>query len=86
LREVLNAGSAEPVTFVAPRNVEGWIAAIATALAAPPAAPALANFARAIGRKYSRQRMIESYLSLFQTYLRRPHRSVSALQPAAEES
>ena len=44
LREVLNAGGTEPVTFVAPRNVEGWIAAIGTALAAPPAAPTLSQF------------------------------------------
>jgi glycosyltransferase involved in cell wall biosynthesis len=86
LREVLNAGGAEPVAFVAPRNVEGWIGAIGTALATPPAAPTLTNFARAIGRKYSRQRMIESYLSLFEAYRRRQHRGISALQPAAEES
>jgi glycosyltransferase involved in cell wall biosynthesis len=86
LREVLNAGGAEPVTFVAPSNVEGWIAAIGAALAMPPAAPTLSHFARAIGRKYSRQRMIESYLSLFEAHQRRQHRGISALQPAAEES
>ncbi len=86
LREVLHADGSEPVTFVAPRNVEGWIAAIGTALATPPAAPTLSNFARAIGRKYSRQRMIESYLSLFEAYLRPNRRDVSGWQPAAEES
>jgi glycosyltransferase involved in cell wall biosynthesis len=86
LREVLHADGSEPVTFVAPRNVEGWIAAIGKALAQPPAPHIVTSFARAIGRKYSRQRMIESYLSLFEAY-RRPHRrDVSALQPAAEES
>ena len=37
LREVLHADGSEPVTFVAPQNVEGWIAAIGRALAAPPA-------------------------------------------------
>jgi glycosyltransferase involved in cell wall biosynthesis len=86
LREVLNAGGSEPVTFVAPRNVEGWISAIDIALAAPPVAQALANFARAIARKYSRQRMIESYRSLFEAYLQGQPGEVSALQPAAEES
>jgi glycosyltransferase involved in cell wall biosynthesis len=86
LREVLHADGSEPVTFVAPRNVEGWIAAIAKTLAEPPAPHIVTSFARAIGRKYSRARMIESYLSLFEAY-RRPHRrDVSALQPAAEES
>ncbi len=44
------------------------------------------DFACAIGRKYSRQRMIESYLSLFEAYRRPDRRCVSALQPAAEES
>lgn len=86
LREVLNAGGGEPVTFVAPRNVEGWISAIGTALAAPPASQVLTNFARAIARKYSRQRMIESYQSLFEADLPRQRRDVSTLQPAAEES
>jgi glycosyltransferase involved in cell wall biosynthesis len=86
LREVLHADGAEPVTFVAPQNVEGWIAAIAKALAAPPPPYVVTNFARAIGRKYSRQRMIESYLSLFEAYRRPSRRDVSGLQPAAEES
>jgi glycosyltransferase involved in cell wall biosynthesis len=87
LREVLNAGGGEPVTFVAPRNVEEWISAIGRTLAAPPPEYVLANFARDIGRKYSRQRMIESYLSLFQAYRQHDRRDdVSALRPAAEES
>jgi glycosyltransferase involved in cell wall biosynthesis len=84
LREVLNAGGSEPVTFVAPCNVEGWISAIGSALAAPPPSPVLANFARIIARKYSRQRMIESYRSLFEAYLQRRTGEVSALQPAEE--
>jgi glycosyltransferase involved in cell wall biosynthesis len=86
LREVLNAGGGEPVAFVAPRNVEGWISAIGRTLAAPPPEYVLANFARDIGRKYSRQRMIESYLSLFQAHRQRDRRDVSGLRPAAEES
>ena len=35
---------AEPVAFVAPHNVEGWISAIGIALATPPAAPMLLEF------------------------------------------
>jgi glycosyltransferase involved in cell wall biosynthesis len=84
LREVLNAGGGEPVTFVAPRNVEGWISAIGSALGAPPTSPVLMNFARIIARKYSRQRMIESYRSLFEADLQRRTGEVSALQPAEE--
>ncbi|MGC1447761.1 MAG: glycosyltransferase family 4 protein [Xanthobacteraceae bacterium] len=86
LREVLHADGSEPVTFVAPQNVEGWISAIGRALAAPPAPFVVNNFARTIARKYSRQRMIESYLSLFETYRRPDRRHVSGLRPAAEES
>jgi glycosyltransferase involved in cell wall biosynthesis len=86
LREVLNAGGHEPVTFVAPRNVEGWISAIGSALGIPPAPQALTNFARVIGRKYSRQRMIESYRSLFEAYRQRERPDVCGLRPAAEES
>jgi glycosyltransferase involved in cell wall biosynthesis len=85
LREVLHADGSEPVTFVAPQNVEGWIAAIGKALVAPPAPYVVSGFARAIGRKYSRQRMIESYLSLFGAYRRLDRREVSGLQPATEE-
>ena len=67
LREVLRADGTEPVAFVKSHDVEGWIAAIGRALAAakrhrlthrPSPAPWVA--------KYSRQRMIESYLSLFE--------------------
>jgi glycosyltransferase involved in cell wall biosynthesis len=86
LREVLNVGGGEPVTFVAPRDIEGWISGIGRALAAPPSEYVLANFARNMGRKYSRQRMIESYLSLFEAHCQRDRRRISSLQPAAEES
>lgn len=85
LREVLHADAEAPVTFVAPQNVEGWISAIGKALAAPPPEYVAANFARAIGRKYSRQRMIESYLSLFEAYRQPQPHGVSELKPAAEE-
>ena len=86
LREVLHADGAEPVAFVAPANVEGWISAIGRGLAAPAPEYVLANFGRAIGRKYSRQRMIESYQSLFEAYRQPRRHDVPGLQPAAEES
>jgi glycosyltransferase involved in cell wall biosynthesis len=85
LREVLRAEGLEPVAFVAPHDIEGWISAIGTALAAPPAARVVTAFARAIGRKYSRQRMIESYLSLFEAHRRPDRRELNGLQPAAEK-
>jgi hypothetical protein len=86
LREVLRADGSEPVAFVAPDDVEGWISAIGRALT--PAAPSLRNpsaFARALAAKYSRQRMIESYLSLFEAHRRIERRELNELQPAAEK-
>jgi glycosyltransferase involved in cell wall biosynthesis len=85
LREVLRADDTAPVAFVAPHDTEAWISAIGKALAAPPAARAAADFARAIGRKYSRQRMIESYLSLFDAYARPRRDELAELHGAAEE-
>jgi glycosyltransferase involved in cell wall biosynthesis len=86
LHEVLRADGAEPVTFVAPNDVEGWISAIGKALTMSPAAGPNAAFARAIGRKYSRQRMVESYLSLFDAYARPDRREVADLHTAVEEA
>lgn len=84
LREVLRAGGGEPVAFVAPSDIEGWIAAIARAL--EPAAPRPATaFARALSGKYSRQRMIESYLSLFAAQHQHGPARLTGLQPAAEK-
>jgi glycosyltransferase involved in cell wall biosynthesis len=85
LREVLRADGTAPVAFVAPLDTEAWISAIGKALAAPPPARAAADFARAVGRKYSRQRMIESYLSLFDVYARPPRDEFAELPAAAEE-
>jgi glycosyltransferase involved in cell wall biosynthesis len=82
LREVLHADGAEAVTFVAPDDVEGWIAAIARALTAPRFASPLA---RALAAKYSRQRMIESYLSLFEAQRRIERGQSHEWQPAAEK-
>ena len=65
LREVLRIDGAEPVAFVDPRDVEGWCAAIRRALAAPASPAVIAAFARAMRQKYSRQRMIDDYVSLF---------------------
>jgi glycosyltransferase involved in cell wall biosynthesis len=67
LREVLWTGSRRPVDFVAPDDVAGWTAAINTALDARPAPELVARFATAITQKYSRQRMIESYVGLLKS-------------------
>ncbi len=85
LREVLRADGVEPVAFVAAADVEGWISAIGKALSAKPAPHLLPAFARAIARKYSRQRMMESYLSLFEAHRRLEQMQVAGLPPAAEK-
>ena len=85
LREVLRADATAPVAFVPPHDTEAWISAIGKALAAPPPARATADFARAVGGKYSRQRMIESYLSLFDAYARPQQGEFAELPAAAEE-
>lgn len=84
LHEVLRADGAEPVAYVGPYDVEGWIAAIGAALAAPPPRRVTAAFARTISRKYSRQRMIESYLSLFETPPQHERGAVAGLKAAEE--
>lgn len=83
LREILRADGVEPVTFVAPRDVEGWIAAIDRALAKPAG---VAGFARSLQCKYSRQRTIESYLSLFEAHRRQLRTAPHALRPIAEKA
>jgi len=85
LHEVLRADGCEPVAFVTPDDLEGWISAIARALAAAPASRVVTAFARALICKYSRQRMIESYLSLFDAHRRLERRELPGLQPAAEK-
>lgn len=85
LREVLRADGAEAVAFVAPDNVEGWISAIRRALTPAPVSRVASAFARALAAKYSRQRMIESYLSLFDAQRRIERRELHELQPAAEK-
>jgi glycosyltransferase involved in cell wall biosynthesis len=86
LREVLRADGTEPVVFVASHDTEGWISAIGKALVTAPAPRAVAAFSRALGRKYSRQRMIESYLSLFEAYARTERGAVGGLHATAEEA
>jgi glycosyltransferase involved in cell wall biosynthesis len=88
LHEVLRADGSEPVAFVAPNDVEGWIRAIRTSLDAMPSPQAVAAFARTICRKYSRRRMIESYLSLFTEQPRHDRKALrrSALQTATREA
>jgi glycosyltransferase involved in cell wall biosynthesis len=85
LREVLRADGSEPVTFVAPNDVEGWISAIRAALAAPPSSATVKAFMRAIRGKYSLQRMIESYVSLFIALPQRARREPAGLHAVAEE-
>jgi glycosyltransferase involved in cell wall biosynthesis len=80
LREVLSSAGAQPTVFVDPHDLMGWMAAISAALAAPPAPRLLAEFAHAMARKYSRDRMIESYLAL----LARPARTAAPLRPRQE--
>jgi glycosyltransferase involved in cell wall biosynthesis len=65
LREVLQIDAAQPVAFVDPHDVDGWRAAILGVLAAPASSAIIAGFSRAMRHKYSRQRMIDEYLSLF---------------------
>lgn len=87
LREVLRAGGAEPVAFAAAHDLEAWIAAIRAALAAPPPPHVVAQFARAMRRKYSRQRMIDGYLQLFELRRRTDTgERRSALPATAEEA
>ncbi|MGA9431217.1 MAG: glycosyltransferase family 4 protein [Xanthobacteraceae bacterium] len=87
LREVLRADGSEPVAFVAPDDLEGWISAIGRTLAAvTPSSRSDSAFARALTTKYSRRRMIESYLSLFEAHRRIEHRKLNELQPAAEKA
>ncbi len=76
LREVLRVDGSEPVAFVAPHDLGGWTAAIRAALARPPMPQVAATFARGVRRRYSRQRMIESYLSLFEKETRNDRREL----------
>jgi glycosyltransferase involved in cell wall biosynthesis len=87
LREVLSADEDTPVVFVPPYDIDGWTSAIRAALAAPPPAQVAAIFARTIRRKYSRQRMIGSYLSLLEAKAQggRGERRRSGLAATAEE-
>jgi len=90
LREVLRADGEAPVRFVAPSDVDGWTSAIRAALTAPPPQQVTATFARTIRRRYSLQRMIESYLSLLDERVKRrqgdqePARWRSAAQATEE--
>jgi glycosyltransferase involved in cell wall biosynthesis len=64
LREVLSTPGPQAAVFVDPFDVARWAAAIRTQLQAPPAPDAIATFAQAVALKYSRKRMIDSYLKL----------------------
>jgi glycosyltransferase involved in cell wall biosynthesis len=69
LREVLSASGTNQASFVAPQDVDAWASAIRAALQAPPGTDALRRFAHAVARKYSRERMIQSYLGLLEPRL-----------------
>jgi glycosyltransferase involved in cell wall biosynthesis len=86
LREVLRGDGPDRVTFVKPHDIEGWIAAIGQALTRPPAARTATAFARALASKYSRTRMIESYLSLFAAQIRRARSEIAGLPQTAGEA
>jgi glycosyltransferase involved in cell wall biosynthesis len=64
LREVLTVRRRQPVAFVAPHDFAGWASAIRRALTEKHAADLISEFAQAISQKYSRERMIQAYLSL----------------------
>jgi glycosyltransferase involved in cell wall biosynthesis len=88
LREVLQIDGAHPVAFVDPRDVDGWCRAIRGALAAPPSPATIVAVSRAMRHKYSRQRMIDGYLSLFDQRpsrgLRKPQRG--GLAPSTDQA
>jgi glycosyltransferase involved in cell wall biosynthesis len=86
LREVLRVDGGEPVIYVTPADLEGWIGAIQSALAAPPLPRVVAPFARAMRRKYSRERMIDNYIALLEGSPRhdRSERAGSDLQATAK--
>jgi glycosyltransferase involved in cell wall biosynthesis len=85
LREVLRVEGPEPVEYVMAQDTEGWIAAINSALAAPPLPRLMATYARAMRRKYSRDRMIESYLGFFGVQPSHKARPRAGLQAVAED-
>jgi glycosyltransferase involved in cell wall biosynthesis len=68
LREVLSVHGPQPVVFAKPHDVDEWACAIGQALDKPAPADVVRAFADAICRKYSRQRMIESYLMLLRSH------------------
>jgi glycosyltransferase involved in cell wall biosynthesis len=86
LREVLRGNNPDRVTFVKSDDIEGWISAIGQALTRPPAARTATAFSRALAGKYSRTRMIESYLSLFATQIRRERSEIAGLRQTAGEA
>jgi hypothetical protein len=86
LREVLRGDNPDRVTFVKSHDIEGWIAAIGQALTRAPAAPTATAFARALASKYSRTRMIESYLSLFTAQVRRARSKIAGSPQTAGEA
>lgn len=85
LREVLRGDGSDRVTFVKPHDLEGWISAIGHALTRSPAARIANAFARGLASKYSKSRMIESYVSLFAAQVQRERNEVGNLPRTAGE-
>jgi glycosyltransferase involved in cell wall biosynthesis len=87
LREVLRTDGPGIAVFITAHDLEEWTQAIQAMLTSPPEPQIVAAFAHAIRRKYSRRRMIESYLRLFQEPVRhdRKERPQSSLQATAKE-
>lgn len=65
LHEVLRTATRAPVTLVSISDHDGWVAAIRTRLDEPSSRGERQAFAAEIGRRYSRQRMIDAYVHLF---------------------
>lgn len=74
MREVLTIDGETQVSFVAPRDVEAWRKAIRLVLASPPPADELSAFADRMADRYSRKRMIDSYVSLLRRLTTRERR------------
>jgi glycosyltransferase involved in cell wall biosynthesis len=64
LREVLRTTIPAPVAFVPISDDDGWVQAIRTALLEPAQLGQRRSFAEEVGRRYSKQRMIDAYLGL----------------------
>ena len=78
LREVLRTQAPTAARFVSPHDVDGWVAAIQDGVATRRSPQMLQNWSSEIADKYSRERMIESYVRLLRPVMPpRPSRSAA---------